>query len=102
MTAPLPAVRPTPQRFKRHMCVNIEGFMRNNRFPSGYRGVFTDDDGRPMPPDEARRMLLVELAKGHKLLAAGACEGFDPVTGCPGHPDSPAIERVTAAMGVAG
>lgn len=70
-----------------HMRLDIRGFLMNEKYPRGYR-CFTDDDGAEMEPRAARAMLFDELSKGHKYLAFGSCEGFDPMTGCPGHPDT--------------
>lgn len=70
-----------------HMCLNVRGFLRNQRFPRGYRGVFRHDDGRIMTPDEARNHLFDELARGHELIPIGDCDNFDHSTngGCRGH-----------------
>lgn len=58
-----------------------------------------DDSGRVMTPREVKAEFLDLLSKGVELIPfGGPCEGFDPVTGCPGHeiPDpSPAPERST-------
>lgn len=35
-----------------------------------------------------RKELKDRLAKGEKLIGSENCEGFDPVTGCPGHEDA--------------
>lgn len=84
-----------------HMCLNVRGFLRNHRFPRGYRGVFRHDDGRLMTPDEARNHLLDELARGHELIPVGACDDFDYSAGggCRGHdiPDSEAMDLTRPA-----
>lgn len=70
----------------RHMCVDIRGFIRNNKFPHDYYGVFTHDDGRLMKPAEAQDFLFECIAKGWKVIPCdSACEGFDYQKGCPGH-----------------
>lgn len=87
---------PEPTR-RYHLCMNIAGFMRNNRFPEDYL-VFERDDGTPMEPQEAREMLGREIAKGHKVLPCSSecgspcdhadkgCVGFDYFKGgCPGY-----------------
>lgn len=79
------------------LCMNVEGFMRNNRFPQDYRGVFQNDDGRTLDPHAARAFLRLELHKGHKVIPCNAecgnpcqhadrgCAGFDYAGGgCPG------------------
>lgn len=68
-----------------HMQLSIRGALMNWR-DREWVGVLTDDDGRKLSPREAKAALLDELAKGHEVLPIGPmCEGFDPVTGCPGH-----------------
>lgn len=80
------------------MCLNVEGFMRNNRFPRGY-DVFEQDDGTPLKPNEALAFLTLEKAKGRAVIpmskdcgapckhAESGCTGFDYSAGggCPGH-----------------
>ena len=73
-----------------HMALNVRGFLSNTRFPSGYRGVFKHDDGRPMSPAEARDQLFDELARGHEMIPFGVCDSFDPKRGCLGHEDAEA------------
>ena len=72
-----------------HLCMDLEGFIRNTKFPSGYKGVFTHDDGRQMSPVEARDQLRVYLLKGWRVIPTGKCDNFDYQTGCQGH-DEPA------------
>lgn len=73
---------------KRHMRVNLRGFLRNNRYPDDYHGLFTHDDGRPMKAGEAHDELLDHIAKGHNFIPLGTCDNFDYVEhGCLGHPD---------------
>lgn len=78
------------------MCMNIEGFIKNAKFPSGYLGIFADDDGKELSPKEARDFLAVEKAKGRKVIPASGkcgnpcsqngCAGFDySGKGCPGY-----------------
>lgn len=79
------------------LCLNIDGFMRNNRYPRGY-DIFQHDDGTAMPPAEALAHLQIEKAKGHKVIPCSAkcgnpcgradqgCKGFDyGGGGCPGY-----------------
>lgn len=64
----------TTTTFKRYsMCLNIDGFVRNERYPQGYRDLFIDDDGRTMSPAEARTFLAVEKAKGRNVIPCGEC-----------------------------
>lgn len=68
-----------------HLSMDIKGFMRNNRYPQQYRGVFLTDDGKKLTPFEAREMLFQALAEGKVVLPCGPCEGFSFQAGCPGH-----------------
>lgn len=72
---------------KIHMCMDVRGFMRNNSYPRGYRGVFSDPEtGRTLSPAEAQDFLLGCIAKGWKVIPLdSACEGFDYQKGCPGN-----------------
>ena len=49
-------------------------------------GLLRHDDGRRMTADEARDVLLDEIAKGHKVIPCGTCDNFDYQDGCMGHP----------------
>jgi hypothetical protein len=82
---------------RRSICMNVEGFMRNERYPQGYT-IFQHTDGTPMPPEEALAFLTLEKAKGHKVIpcsgecgnpcrnAERGCKGFDHSGGgCPGY-----------------
>jgi hypothetical protein len=77
------------QRNKRiSMCLDIEGFMKQTKFPRGYKDMFTDN-GRTLTPEEARSFLFDELKKGRSVIplsrecgnpcqhAANGCTGFD-------------------------
>jgi hypothetical protein len=92
------------------MCMNIDGFVRNNRYPRDYN-VFEQEDGTPMTPAEARTYLALEKAKGHNVIPCSAecgnpckhadngCTGFDFVKGgCPGRYTEPAPERDTRTI----
>lgn len=83
-------------RTRYHLCLNIQGFMRQNKFPEGY-DIFQRDDGTPMSPGAAFTYLNAEEAKGHKVIPCSSecgnpceqkgCKGFDySGGGCPGHP----------------
>lgn len=79
------------------MSMNVDGFIRHNRFPHDYEGVFERDDGTPLSAAEARTFLAIEKSKGHKVIpcssscgnpcahARDGCTGFDfSGGGCPG------------------
>lgn len=69
---------------KKHMCVSIEGLLRN--YKRKKITFMEDDNGRPMTDKEAREEIKRLQSLGHKLLPTGDCEGFDPFGGgCPGH-----------------
>lgn len=79
------------------LCLNIDGFVRNNRYPRDYN-IFQKDDGTPLTPAEARTFLTTEKAKGRHVIpmssecgnpckhASNGCTGFDygEHGGCPG------------------
>ena len=78
------------------LCMNVEGFMRNNRYPRGY-DIFQHDDGSALSPAEALQFLTLEKAKGRKVIPFSSecgnpckhvdngCTGFDyGGNGCPG------------------
>lgn len=62
---------------KRHLTTNISGILKQ---PDSVLGKLFDMDGR-----EAREELEKLKAQGHIYIGSDTCEGFDPVTGCPGH-----------------
>jgi hypothetical protein len=62
---------------KFHMKASIEGLLE---YPNKKLGELLG-----MPGKEARNILLHKKANGEKFIPCGDCEGFDPVTGCPGH-----------------
>lgn len=71
-----------------HMCLNVRGFLNNQKFPRDFQGLFQRSDGTSLTPHEARDHLYDELAKGHEVipLAGEPCPGFDySGGGCPGH-----------------
>ena len=71
-----------------HCSLDIECFLESNkRKPlSFWSGMFRDSEGCLLSAQEGIRFLNRELNKGHKLIPIGdGCEGFDPITGCPGH-----------------
>jgi len=60
--------------------------MRAKDFARSYKGVFSDDSGKPLSIQEARAELEKELAKGHEIVPSAGCDNFDWKTGCKGHP----------------
>lgn len=88
---------------RKSMCMNVDGFLRNNKYPKGY-DIFQQDDGTPLHPDEALAFLHTEKAKGHKVMpcsgncgkpcknADKGCTGFDySGGGCPGYKVTPNV-----------
>lgn len=82
---------------RRHICLNVRGFLRNSKFPKDYRDMFEDDNGNPLSAYRARDFLLVHVAKGHVVIPCShtcgnpckqpGCTGFDHAGGgCPGYP----------------
>jgi hypothetical protein len=78
------------------LSMSIDGFIRNNRYPRDYKGLFTED-GKTLTPAEARTFLALEKAKGRKVIPCSSecgkpcqhendgCTGFDYAGGgCPG------------------
>lgn len=78
------------------MCMNIDGFMRQNKYPRGY-DIFQKDDGAPISSAEALAYLTTEKAKGRAVIPCSkecgnpckhsdnGCTGFDySGAGCPG------------------
>lgn len=72
-------------RVKSHMCMNIEGCLRN--YKKRKITFFTNDDGSQTSDKDARKYLAECQAKGWKVIPFGEpCEGFDYFGGgCPGH-----------------
>jgi hypothetical protein len=78
------------------LSMSIDGFVRNTRYPKGYKGLFVED-GKTLSAPEARAFLALEKAKGHVVIpcssecgnpcqhADNGCAGFDYAgRGCPG------------------
>lgn len=64
-----------------HMRISVRGALRNKAFKG-----WTGDNGEPLTPKRAEMELKMMRHKGIKYFPMGQCEGFDPETGCPGHP----------------
>ena len=72
-------------RVTHHMCMSLEGCLRNHR---GRKiKIFTNDDGTQSSDKQAREYIAECQAKGWKVIPIGKeCEGFDYFgNGCPGH-----------------
>lgn len=74
-----------PTYTRRHMCMNIEGALRNYGKKS-MAGLITEDSGAEWTDKMVRNYLQECLAKGYRVIPMGDCEGFDYQKGCPGHP----------------
>ncbi len=72
-----------------HLAQSVRGLLHysDRDLRRALQWVTKDDGGHFRSPIELREALMDELAKGHELLPTGPCEGFDPKTGCPGHPE---------------
>lgn len=84
------------QTTKRHMSLNISGFLRNHKGKS-IEGIFNDDNGNPVSDSVARVYLKECQDKGWNLIPMcpeEECPDFNHVEGgCPGHPaDEPKIK----------
>lgn len=67
-----------------HMRLDIRGALKNWKLRD-FKGMFTHENGSPVPPADAKAILLDELAKGNLYIPVGDCDNFDPQTGCKGH-----------------
>jgi hypothetical protein len=96
------------------LCMDIDGFTRNAKYPGGYKNMFIDD-GRTLTPAEARAFLAMEKAKGHKVIPCSSecgnpckhsdngCTGFDyQGVGCPGRYTNAAAPSQESAAAVDG
>lgn len=90
------------------MCMDIENFMKQTKFPKGYMNMLIDD-GRTLSPEEAHSHLIGELKKGRSVIPCSGecgnpcqhsdkgCTGFDySGGGCPGrYIDNSSISKET-------
>ena len=67
------------------MCMDVEGFLSNSKFPSDFQRMFKHDDGRSMSPEEARAELFNQIRMGRRVIPMGPCDNFDYQKGCMGH-----------------
>lgn len=66
-----------------HLRLDIKGALL--RTDKEMIGVYQRDDGQTLTPQEARLMLMDELAQGRLFLPVGECDNFDFNNGCLGH-----------------
>lgn len=75
---------PKPSRVV-HLSLSVRGALMWK--DSQLRGLFRIfQGGACLDASEAREHLMDCLASGQEFIPLGPCEGFDPKTGCPGHP----------------
>jgi hypothetical protein len=90
--------------------MNVDDFLRSNKFPRGY-DIFQKDDGTPLSPEAALCFLQMEKAKGRVVIPVSAecgnpckhaingCTGFDySGRGCPGRFKPAAVEPAKGAQ----
>lgn len=65
-----------------HMCLDIEGGIRNARM---LKDCITVDGKRLHTEKEIKDFLRGELSKGRRVLPMADCDNFDYQTGCKGH-----------------
>ncbi len=71
-----------------HVTAAIEWFLDEEAWPDEKISRALTRGDQFLSAEEAREHFREELAKGHTtilLAPEGSCEGFSPVTGCPGH-----------------
>ncbi|MGX0136319.1 hypothetical protein [Cupriavidus metallidurans] len=83
-----------PRRF--HLCMNVDGFLKNSVYPRDYRNVFRDDQGKTLEPAAARAQLEIEKAKGRHVIpmskeCGSPCQHADK--GCTGFVYGGALEK---------
>jgi hypothetical protein len=65
-----------------HVSLSIEGALKSRKKIN----YMQHDDGKRMSDKEARDYLQESLREGKRVLPISSeCEGFDYITGCPGH-----------------
>lgn len=72
-----------------HMCLSVRGALNwdRRRLKNATKWI-TRSDGTRYTPDQLRSALMDELAAGNEVIPMGACDDFDPKTGCRGHEES--------------
>lgn len=85
----------------RHMCMNIEGAIRNAK---ELKGCITIGGYTLNTVTEIREWLKQQKAKGWRVLPLANCKGFDFQTGCCGHEtqeecdEHEAISKIASAI----
>lgn len=69
--------------FSGHVSVSIRDLLDES--DDMLDNMLSDGKGRPLPVDEARKILTAELEQGHLYIKASGCDNFDPKKGCLGH-----------------
>lgn len=72
-----------------HMCVSVRGVLINWK-DGDLKGMFTDDNGKPMTAAQVKAELLYHLSNGHEVIPACKCDNFDWKKGCMGHEEKSA------------
>jgi hypothetical protein len=67
---------------RHHLSCNIAGILKR---PDSFLKKLLGDGTRDAK--QIRAELEKMLAEGKRLIPSVGCDGFDYVTGCPGHPD---------------
>ncbi len=74
-----------------HVSLDLRGALMHWK-DRRWRRAVRNEAGGFLSPLEVKAAFLDHLARGVKLIPFGEpCEGFDPVTGCPGH-EVPEVE----------
>lgn len=68
-----------------HMSLSISGALRR---PKDFIGCITWDGRLLMTAREVKQFLEYQQSLGREVLPFSECEGFDYVTGCPGHTEA--------------
>lgn len=79
-----------------HCCLSVRGALRWPK--SKLRGMLRNESGHALTADEVREWLMDQLAQGREVVPFGAaCDGFDYITGCPGH-DEPTASPLQSVV----
>lgn len=70
-------------RYRHHMCLDLQGTIRNAKF---MKGCITLDNGYTLQTvAEIRQWCKEQIAMGRKVVPCGDCDNFDYQKGCRGH-----------------
>ena len=75
-----------------HMCISVRGMLnwKASETRKWLPFIKKNDGNKYQNVAEFRDALMDELSKGHEVIPMGPlCEGFDYMTGCPGHEEKP-------------